>query len=157
MATSKLRWSNLLNLTELHFLPEHPEVLNLSDEIAFSLSLLTAATRHDRKMLRCDDNGVLLVGDPWNGLNPVQADELYVNAGAADSYIASVEHKGVLIATTGYLTEVKVVRVSGGATETIIIAPDTMFWFPHKVYSIEVDDVPDGGALSFYVGITAYN
>ncbi len=157
MAPIRISWNLLLNLTELGFdLGSLPE-LSLSNEIGFSLSILTAATRRDRKLLRCDNNGVLLVGDPWTGLISVETDELYVNAGTADSFTASVENKGVLIATPSYLVKASMIRTAGGTAEVVYIAPYQGFWFPGPVYSIEVDDVPAGATDSFYVGITAFN
>lgn len=157
MSPIRVTWSQLLNLTELGFDSGSMPDLSLSNEIGFSLSILTAATRRDRKLLRCDNNGVLLVGDPWTGLISVETDELYVNAGSADSFTASVANKGVLIATPGYLVKVSVVGVSGGDAEVINIAPYQNFWFPGPVYSVEADDVPAGATDTFYVGITAFN
>ncbi len=157
MASMKIRWNSLLNITELGLDGVPPATLNLSDDVAFTLSILTAATRRDRKLLRCDENGALLVSEPWNGLVPVETDELLIGNGAADSFVASVANKGVLVATQLYMVEVRFVRVSGGSEEVIYIAPDQMFWYPGPVYSVEVDDVPEGGTLEVTVGITAFN
>ncbi len=157
MAPIRITWNSLLNVTELNFVPGPPTSLQLSDEIVFSLSIMTAATRRDRKILRCDSNGVLLVGDPWNGLIAVENDDLVVSSGAADSFIASVENKGVLVATTAYITRTTFVRVSGGSSEVILIAPETNFWYTGPVYSVTVDDTPSGQNYSFFVGITAFN
>lgn len=157
MPPVKISWNSLLNITELGLDSGPPSDMKLSNEIAWSLSILTAATRRDRKLLRCDENGVLLVSDPWNGLISVETDELIINAGAADSFVATTANKGVLLATQDYLIEVRFVRVSGGAEEVIYIAPGIMYWYPGPVYSVEVDDVPEGGTITTYVGITAFN
>ncbi len=157
MSPIRVTWSRLLNLSELELDTGSLPDLSLSNEIAFSLSILTAATRRDRKLLRCDDNGVLLVGDPWTGLISVETDVLYVNAGSADSFTASVANKGVLIATPTYVVQASIVRISGGAAEVVMISPHQNFWFPGPVYSVEVDDVPAGATDTFYVGITAFN
>lgn len=157
MSRQKIDWNSLLNLAELDLDPDYLRSLRLSDEIGFSLSLLTAKTRHDRKFLACDENGVLLVGNSWDGLVSVQTDELFVDAGAADSFTITVENKGVLLATQGYIVEATFVRVSSGSTETIYIAPNTMFWYPGSVYSVAVDDVPTDSGVSFYVGLTVFN
>ncbi len=157
MSRVKISWSSLLNLSELEFVPAPPLRLILSDDIAFSLAILTAATRHDRKMLRCDSNGALLVSEPWNGLVAVETDELMVNAGSADSFTATVANKGVLLATTGKITSAAFVKVSGGSSEVILIAPDSNFWYAGPVYSVTVDDVPAGAGYTFYVGVTTFN
>lgn len=157
MPTMKISWNSLLNISELDFDGTPPASLKLSDELSFTLSILTGATRHDRKLLRCDENGALLVSDPWNDLTVVESDELLISNGVADSFVASVANKGVLLATQLYMIEARFVRVSGGAEEIIYIAPDQMFWYPGPVYSVEVDDVPDGGLLEVAVGVTAFN
>ncbi len=157
MAPTRISWQSLLQLSELDFDPVPPARLKLSDEIAFTLSILTAATRHDRKLLRCDENGALLVSDPWNGLVSVETDELTISSGAPDSYTATVENKGVLVATSNYIVKGSFVKTSGGAAEVIYIAPYSNFWYPGVVYSVTCDDVPSGGSYSFYVGITAFN
>lgn len=157
MAPIKITWTRLLNLTELEFVPDYPPSLRLSEELAFTLSILSAATRHDRKLLRCDDNGALLVSNPWNGLIAVQTDELYVNAGTPDSFIATVTNKGVLLATPAYVVKANFVRAAGGGAEVIYIAPNSLFWYPSSVYSVTIDDIPVGGGSSFYVGVTTFN
>lgn len=157
MPPVKISWNSLLNITELGFDGALPATLNLSNDIAFSLSILTGATRRDRKLLRCDSNGALLVSDPWNGLTVVENDELIITTGTADSFVATTENKGVLITTVEVIIEVRFVRVSGGAEEIIYVAPDQMYWYPGPVYSVEVDDVPEGGATTTVVGLTAFN
>lgn len=157
MPPTRITWSRLLDISGVGFEPQPPASLKLSDEIAFSLSILTGATRHDRKLLRCDENGSLLVGNPWDGLTVVENDELIITTGAADSFTATTENKGVLVSTINLLIEARFRRVASGITEIIYIAPNQMFWYPGLVYSVEVDDVPEGGNITTVVGITAYN
>lgn len=157
MAAIKLNWSSLLQLTELDFVPEPPKVLKVSDELLQSLSWLTGATRHDRKLLRCNESGVLLVGDAWSLFGEVETDELYPESGSPDSFIATVENKGVLIASSDQLIRVTFIQVAGGDYERVYVSPNTLYWYPHKTYSVTVNTVPDPGGTASYVGVTAFN
>lgn len=153
----KLKWSQLLNLTELEFIPEPPKDLSVSDELLQSISWLTAATLHDRRLLRCTEDGALLVADPWSLLVEVETDELHPVSGNTDVYTAAVANKGVLVSTSTQLVKCTFTRVSGGDTEDIYIPADCLYWYPHKVYSIEIATVPDPAGTASYVGITAFN
>lgn len=157
MAAIKLKWSQLLNLTELEFIPEPPKVLSVSDELLQVISWLTAATGHDRRLLRCNEQGGLLVGNSWDLLSVVESDELYAGSGNPDTFTASLPNKGVLIATALNIGKYTITRLSGGDTEDIYIAPNQMYWYPHKVYSIVATVVPAVGGTAIYVGITAFN
>ncbi|GAI19746.1 unnamed protein product, partial [marine sediment metagenome] len=77
MNAIKIKWSSLLNLTELEFVPAPPKVLEVSAELVQAIAWLTAATGHDRKLLRCTENGALLVADPWSLLSVVETCEMY--------------------------------------------------------------------------------
>jgi len=153
----KLKWSSLLHLTELDFDPAPPRVLTISDELIQSLSWLTGATKHDRKLLRCDENGALLIAKAWSLLTSVETDELYPQSAAEDTYVSSVAHKGILVAASTQIVKVGFLPVLGGVVEWVYISPETLYWYPHSVYSIVVHVVPDPTGTASYVGITAFN
>ncbi len=153
----KLKWSSLLQLTELDFIPEAPKVLNVSDELVQSLSWLTGATRHDRKLLRCDENGAILVSNAWNGLNVVQTVELHPDSGVPDTFTAMAVNKGILIATSTQIVMVDLYQTDDSDYERIYISPGTLYWYPHKTIEAIVATVPYTGGTASYVGITAFN
>jgi len=157
MARIKIRFSTLLRLSELDFVPEPPTVLSLSDELIPVISWLTGATGHDRKFLRCDDNGALLVADGWSGLAVVENDQLDPTAGTPDVFTATVGNKGVLVASSCELVKITFVRVSGGATEDFYMPPGQYLWYPHPTYSVTVTVVPTGTGTDSYVGLTAFD
>ncbi len=153
----KIRWSNLLNINELEFVPEPPRELKVSDEITQTIAWLTAATGHDRRILRCNELGALLIGHSWDNLTVVETDELIPTSGTADVFTASVENKGVLITTSTQIVKATMVRVSGGATEVIYLPPGETYFYPHPIYSVTINVVPDPGGTTNYIGITAFN
>jgi len=153
----KLKWSSLLHLTELEFIPEAPKVLEVSDELVQAISWLTGATGHDRRLLRCTEQGALLTADGWSLLTSVQTDELYPEPNTPDTYQPSVEHQGVLVASSTEIVRLTFVRVQGGATEDIYIPPNCLYWYPHKIYTLTVYTVPADTGTASYVGITALN
>jgi len=157
MATVQIKWSSLLNLSELEFIPEALTVLMLTDEVVQSISWLTGATNHDRRLLRCDENGALLVAKPWGLLNSVETDELHPLNGTPDVYTATLVNKGVLVAVSTQIVKLSFVQVSGGAAEHIYVSPDTLYWYPNKVYTVTATVVPASGGTASYVGITAFN
>ncbi len=157
MAAIRIKWSSLLRITELEFSPQPPTVLSLSDELTQSLSWLTAATKHDRKLLRCDENGALLVGEAWSLLNSVEVDELHPDDGNPDTYTNVLAHKGILVATSTQIVKLGFLPVSGGVTENIYVSPARLFWYPYPVYTIIATVVPASGGTASYVGITAFN
>lgn len=157
MAAVKIKWSSLLNLKDLEFTPDAPKVLMLSDELLQSLSWLTAATREDRRFIRCTDNGALLVADAWAGLNAVENDELYPESTSEKTTTFTVANKGVLIASSTQIIQAKFVRVSGGSSEDVTIPPSSYYWFAHECYSVTVHTVPDPGGTASYVGVTAFD
>lgn len=157
MAAVRLRWSTLFNLSELEFVPEAPKQLKVSDELQQAISWLTGATGHDRKLLRCTEQGALLVADGWSNLLSVETDELYPQSASTDTYTAGVDNQGVLVATSTELVLASFVRGSGKPAEDIYIPANWEYWYPHKVYSIELHTVPDSDGTASYVGITAFN
>ena len=157
MGVIHLRWSTLFNLSELEFVPGMPKELLLSDELIQAISWLTAATGHDRKLLRCTEQGALLVADPWSNLVSIETDVLYPASAAADSFTATVANKGVLIATSTQIIKASIVRIAGGTPEVIYIPPAWDHFVPNPVYSITANVVPDPGGTASYVGITAFN
>ena len=157
MPATRIKWSSLLHLTELEFIPEPPKVLSVSDELLQTLSWLTACTGHDRRLLRCTEQGALLVADPWALLAEVETDELYPDDGTPDTYTATKANKGVLVASSTQLIKLTSTKVSGGDTEDIYIPPNYLYWYPHTIYRIVATVVPASGGTASYVGITAFN
>jgi hypothetical protein len=157
MGKFKIKWNDLLFLSEIEFEDKVPHSLLVSDELIQTISFLTGATRHDRKLLRCDDNGALLVASAWSNLVSVETDQLYPASETPDSFIATVPNKGVLVATSLQLVYVSFVRVAGGAAEVIYIPPAYEYWYPNSCYSVTVSTVPTAGGTASYVGITAFN
>lgn len=156
MAVVKIQWSQLLNLTDLEFIPEQSKLLSVSDEILQVLSWLTAATGHDRRLLRCDAAGALLTSNAWSLMSVVESDELYPSSGSPVTFTATLGNKGVVIATDQRIVKLTITRVSGGDTEVIYLPPALLYWYPHNVYSIVFAVVPDPGGGACYVGVTAY-
>ena len=156
MAVKRLKWSSLLRYAELEIVPEPPKVLQLTDELQQSLSWLTAATRQDRRLLRCTEQGALLVANAWCGLNSVETDELYPSDGTPDSFNPTKEHSGVLIATSTQIVKISFVCKSGETAEDYYLPPNSYYWFPHTVYSITATVVPATGGTASYVGVTAF-
>lgn len=157
MPTVKLKWSQLLNLTELEFIPEAPKVLTISDELVQAISWLTGATGHDRRLLRCTENGALLIADPWSLLAAVETDELIAVSGSPDTYTATKANKGVLIATGDTMVKLTITRISGGSTEVIYLPLNWLYWYPHTVYSIVAATVPDPGGTTYLLALTSFN
>ena len=153
----KLKWSSLLHLTELDFEPEPPKTILVSDEMIQAISWLTAATKHDRRLLRCDENGALLIADAWSLLTSVETDELNVVSAAEDTFTATVPNKGVLIAPAVAIVRAIFTRVAGGDAETIYIPAGYEYWYPHTTYSVTCHVVPDPNGTTTYVGVTAFN
>lgn len=152
----QIKWSSLLRYAELEFEPEAPKQLEVSDELVQSLAWLTAATRHDRRLLRCTEQGALLVGDAWSGLNSIEIDELCPLNGTPDSFIPTKEHSGVLISTSTQLVKISFVRKSGEAAEDYYVPANSYYWYPHSIYSVTATVVPTVGGTTSYVGVTCY-
>lgn len=157
MPAVQLKWSSLLNLTELEFIPKAPSVLKVTDELGQTISWLTGATGHDRRLLRCDENGALLVGNGWDNLSVAETDELHPAPNVPDSFTAAKANKGVLIATSTELIKIRLVRVSGGDAEDIYLPPAWLYWYPHTIYSVTVGVVPADSGSASYVGVTTFN
>jgi len=157
MSEHRIKWNDLLFLSELEFIGDVPKALIVSDELQQVISFLTGATGHDRRLLRCDDNGALLVANAWSNLISVETDELYPDSELPDSFIATVENKGVLVASSTQLICASFVRVSGGSAEVIYIPPSYEYWYSHSIYSVTISVVPASGGTASYVGITAFN
>jgi len=153
----RIKWSNLLNIAELDFIPGPQHVLQLSDEITQSIAWLTAATGHDRRLLRCNEHGALLTGNAWDNLAVVENDELYPAAGVPDSFTATSENKGVLVTSSTEIIKAGFVRVAGGATENIYLPPAYEYFYPHPTYSVTATVVPATGGTASYVGITTFS
>lgn len=157
MTSARIKWNSLLNLTDIEIVPEPLKTLNISDELIQALSWLTAATNHDRKLVRCTEQGAILIGNAWDLLQSVETDELYAESDSPDTFTATVANKGVLISVGAYLVKVTVVRKSGGDEESFYLPADSMYFFPNTVYTVTVTCVPPTGGDATYVGITAYN
>ena len=157
MAAYKIKWSNLLFLTELDFIPERPAQLTITDEIIQSISWLTGATRHDRKLLRCDDNGVLLVGNPWSDLIEVESAELYPQDGVPAVASCTVCNKGLLIATSTQPVKMTFVRSGGTGEEDVYLPPGWLYWFAHPCCNVTATYLASPTATVSHVGVTAFN
>ena len=157
MPVYKIKWSNLLNLSELEFLPEAPKQLSITNEIVQSISWLTACSLHDRKLIRCDDNGVLLIGYPWSNLIEVETDELTPASTVPDTFTATVPNKGVLVASAAQSIKLSFVRFAGGDIEDVYIPPNNLYWFGHQVYTVTATTVPVIGGSPSRIGVTAFN
>ena len=157
MAVYQITWKSLLNLTELEFKPERPQKLKMTDEVIQTIAWLTGATPHDRRLLRCDDNGALLTADAWSNLNSVEVDELVTSPPSGDTYTATVANKGVLLAVSGSAIKAVFARVQGGDYETIYIAKNWLYWYPHSMYSVIVFSIGGAGGDAALVGVTAFN
>ncbi len=153
----KLKWSNLLNISELDFIPGPPAELQVSDELLQAICWLTAATQHDRRFLRCTELGALLTGNGWDNLTSVEVDVLYPTDGSPDSHITSVANKGVLVSTSTVIIKASFVRVASGVAEHIYIPPGVLYFYPHSFYSVTASVVPASGGTAGYVGITSFN
>lgn len=157
MSVKRLQWNSLLRLTELEFSPEEPKQLSVSDELVMSISWLTGATQHDRKLIRCDENGALLIADAWSLFIGDETDELYPDDGSPDTFTATKENRGVLVATSTQLVKLSFRRVSAGALESVYVPPETLYWYPKSVYEVIATVVPASGGTASYVGITTFN
>lgn len=155
MAVRKIKWSSLLRCSELEFEPEPPIELEVEDKLIQTLAWLTGATRQDRRLLRCTEDGALLVTNAWDGLNSVETDELYPQDGTPDVYTAAVEHKAILIATSMQIVKLSIVRKSGETALHYYVPPNQFFFYPFPVYTITATVVPASGGTANYVGITA--
>jgi len=156
MVVRQIKWNSLLRYAELEFIPEQPTQLKVTDELVQSLSWLTAATRRDRRILRCTEQGHLLVADAWSGLNSIDTDELYPQNGTPDSYTATAEHSGVLISTSTQLVKISIVRKSGEDAEHFYVPAGEFYWYPYSVYSVTATVVPVSGGTASYVALTFY-
>lgn len=157
MPAVKIKWSSLLNLTELEFVPAPPKVLEVSDELVQAISWLTGATGHDRRLLRCTEAGALLVADPWSLLSVVKTDKLYPESDGDKTFSTLLSNKGVLIATSTQLVKLSIRRIAGGSIEVIYVPPAWLYWYPHRIYSVNAAVVPDPNGTASYVGITVFN
>jgi len=157
MSAYKLKWSSLLHLTELDFIPEAPKVLSVSDELIQSLSWLTGATKHDRKLIRCNELGAVLVGNAWDNLTSVETDELYPESGSAKTYTATLANKGVLIATSTQMVMVDFYQVGDSVYDRFYLPSNCLYFYPYKTVKVIVSTVPFSGGTASYVGITALN
>lgn len=156
MAIVKLQWSNLLKLTELEFQPDFPAQLNISDEVMQVISWLTGTTGFDRRLLRCTQQGALLVAEAWSALHQIAYDVLYPEADNPKTATGIVANSGVLITTSTQIVQCDFARVSGGAVETIHVPPNSFYWYPFCTYSVVATVVPAGSGTSSYVVVTAF-
>lgn len=157
MPAIKLKWSNLLRLSELEFIPEAPKVLTITDELLQSISWLTAATGFDRRLLRCTKQGALLIDNAWSLLASVETDELYPESSSRKTYTHTVTHKGVLIATSTQLVLIAFYREDNADYEAFYLPANCLYFYPHKVHKITVETVPYTGGIASYVGVMALN
>lgn len=156
MAIVKLKWTNLLKLTELEFEPDIPALLTISDEVLQVISWLTGTTGFDRRLLRCTVDGALLVAKPWSNMNVVENDELYPTTGIEDSTAALVANKGVLVATSTQIVMINFYRQVGADYDAVYVPPNSYYWFPFPCYQVIAMTVPFATGTASYVGITTF-
>lgn len=157
MAVIKIKWSSLLHLTELEFIPQAPSVLSVSDELTQAISWLTGATGHDRRLIRCNELGAILTGNSWDNLVSVETAELNPESASPKTYTATVVNKGVLIATSTQLVQVDFYRVDSVDYDRVYITSNWLYFYPHKIFKVIIAVVPDPGGTASYVGVTAFN
>ncbi len=157
MPVKKLKWNSLLRYAELEFEPQAPKVLEVSDELTQSLSWLTAATQQDRRLVRCTEQGALLVADAWSGLNSVETTELTPTEGTAVYHEATKVHKGVLISTSTELVKISFHLGGDIALQVYYVPPANYFWYPHQVYQVWAEVVPETDGLATEVGVTYFD
>jgi len=157
MAVKKLKWNSLLRYAELEFEPQAPKVLEVSDELVQSLAWLTAATQQDRRLVRCTEQGAILVADAWSGLESVETAELYPEQNAPKNDEPSSVHRGVLIASSTVMVIVSFLRAGETVAEDIYVPPESYYWYPHPVTKVTVGLVPADSATASYVGVTYFN
>lgn len=153
----RVSWSSLLQITELDFTPEAPKVLKMDDKLLQAISWLTACNRHERKLLRCDENGALLFTDAWNGFNSVEVAEKEPETSAPKTYTPTVEHKGILISTAAYLIKLSFKRTGTTVYEHTFVPAASFYWYPHSCVDVVISLVPLDADNSCIVGVTAYN
>jgi len=157
MAIVKLKWSNLLKLTELEFIPDFPAQLSISDEVLQVISWLTGTTGFDRRLIRCTPQGALLFAEAWSMMQIVANYELSPETGSPTTRDDLPANKGILVVSSTDIIEVGFVRKSGGAVESIYMPPAAYYWFPNSCYSVTIGVVPPPTGTSSYVGINLYN
>ena len=157
MAKTRIKWSSLLHLSELEFTPEAPKVLSVSDELLQSLSWLTGATNHDRRLIRCNELGAVLIGNAWDNLTSVETDELHPESDTPDTYTATEVNKGVLIASSTQIIKVDFYQADSAAYDRIYIPPNWLYFYPYKVFKAIAYVVPATGGTASYIGVTAFN
>ena len=157
MSARKLKWSSLLHLTELEFIPDSPRMLDVSDELVQCLSWLTGATNHDRRLIRCNEVGSILVGNAWDNLVEVETYQLYPESASPKTFTAGVLNKGVLIATSTELVMIYFYRIDSADYEKVFLPPNWLYFYPYKVFKVIAATVPATGGTASYVGLTAFN
>lgn len=157
MPAIKIKWSSLLNLTELEFVPQPPKVLEISDELVQAISWLTGATKHDRRLLRCTENGALLVADAWSLLKGVESKDITSDPILDNEFAPTKVHKGILIATSTQPVRMDIYDSIPAIVETFYLPPNWLYWYPRPVHGITATFFPDGEGTASYVGVTAFN
>ncbi len=156
MGIRQLKWSNLLKLTELEFQPDFPEKLNVSDEVLQVISWLTGTTGFDRRLLRCTQQGALLVAKPWSILTSVAVHETTTVQSTEIQIVMAAANNGVLIASTTQIIKVGFRRVTGGDISWVYIPPASYYWYPFSTYSVSHRPAPYTSGTVSLIGITAF-
>lgn len=156
MAQLKLKWNTLFNMPELDFEGDFPATVTIPDNIQLTLAWLTGATRSQRKLIRCDENGALLFSQPWNGLITSNADILEVGNSSEDTATFTFPNNGVLVATGANLLQAFFKRANGADDEEVFIPSRSYYWFPGNVYSVRGRCVPYTTGGDAVHGATAF-
>lgn len=156
MATRQIKWSSLFNLPELDFIPDRPQVLEVSDELLQTISWLTGVTRHDRRLLRCTEQGALLIGNAWDLLESIATDELIPDDSFVDSYTNIPTNQGILVSTGDQIIKASFVRYKDEDAQDVYIPAYTLYFWPYPTYSVSAGTVPFSPSSASYVGITVF-
>jgi len=156
MAIRALKWSNLLKLTELDFEPDISALLTISDEVLQVISWLTATTGFDRRLLRCTQQGALLIARPWSMMNIVANGELYPDTDSPAQSAALAANNGVLFATSSVIIKLGVKRTADLTYEYIYVPANSFHWIPYPCYQLIATLVPEDAATATYVGYTTF-
>ncbi len=157
MPALRIKWSNLLTIPELDIIGSLPRDMPLADEIVQTIAWLTGVNRTERKFLKCDILGAMLVSDAWNLFNAVEAALLEPTDSTEDSHTFTTANLGVLISTHTKLVRVEFERVSGVSADIVYVPPNNYYWYPHETYLVKGQTVPHALGGTTLIGLTAFN
>ena len=128
-----IKWSNLLSTEGIDYIPEPHGVLKVSDDISHSIAFMTAATRHDRKMIQCNEHGAMLVGNPWDNLTSVARAIIGISEGIAYEYDYVDDNVGTLFASSDLLLNICYKRTPASDIERMLLPANSMVFVPYTL------------------------